>query len=38
MEHNGIEYAEMQLLAEVYKIIVSTGEGNLEEISNLLFN
>ena len=35
MVHNGIEYAEMQLLAEIYKIGVSTGK-NPEEISNLL--
>lgn len=35
MVHNGIEYAEMQLLAEIYKMGVSTGK-NAEEISSLL--
>lgn len=35
MVHNGIEYAEMQLLAEIYKIGVSNRK-NPEEISNLL--
>ncbi len=35
MVHNGIEYAEMQLLAEIYQIGVSSGK-NPEEISNLL--
>lgn len=35
MVHNGIEYAEMQLLAEIYKIGVSNGK-NPDEISKLL--
>ncbi len=35
MVHNGIEYAEMQLLSEMYQIGVSTGK-NPDEISNLL--
>ncbi len=35
MVHNGIEYAEMQLLAEIYQIGVSTGK-NPDEIANLL--
>ena len=35
MVHNGIEYAEMQLLAEVYQIFKSAGK-NPDEISNIL--
>ena len=34
MVHNGIEYAEMQLLAEVYEILKSTGK-NPDEISDI---
>ncbi len=35
MVHNGIEYAEMQLLAEVHQIFKSAGK-NPDEISNIL--
>ena len=35
MAHNGIEYVEMQLLAEVYNILESLGE-NPDEIANVL--
>jgi 6-phosphogluconate dehydrogenase len=35
MVHNGIEYAEMQLLAEVYQIFKSAGK-NPDEISDIL--
>ncbi len=35
MVHNGIEYAEMQLLAEVYFILKKTGK-NPNEIANIL--
>lgn len=37
MVHNGIEYAEMQLLAEVYSILKATGR-NPDEISDILQN
>ncbi len=35
MVHNGIEYAEMQLLAEVYSILRCTGKYNPDEIAAL---
>lgn len=35
MVHNGIEYVEMQLLAEVYALLKSLGY-NLDEIANIL--
>jgi 6-phosphogluconate dehydrogenase len=35
MVHNGIEYAEMQLLAEIYFILKISG-GNPDEIANIL--
>ena len=35
MVHNGIEYAEMQLLSEIYTIGVASGK-NPEEIANLI--
>jgi len=36
MVHNGIEYAEMQLLAEVYAILRFVGQYNPDEIAELL--
>lgn len=35
MVHNGIEYAEMQLLAEVYSVLTANGK-NPDEIANVL--
>lgn len=35
MVHNGIEYVEMQLLAEVFNIFQTSGQ-NLDEIANIL--
>nr|WP_321222242.1 NADP-dependent phosphogluconate dehydrogenase [uncultured Psychroserpens sp.] len=35
MVHNGVEYVEMQLLAEVVTILEATGQ-NLDEIANIL--
>lgn len=36
MVHNGIEYAEMQLLAEVYQILRFSGQKAPEEIADIL--
>ncbi len=35
MVHNGLEYAEMQLIAEIFEICLPSSDANLESIQNL---